>query len=463
MHGEEVGWSTTRGGEGAVAPTSTIKITATLSELSVVLAAPLDPALALRRTAAAATAAGSRDEDGDEFFDASEEIEWWVAGGGTVVDRDGSERRLSLSPSSPLSSSPLGPQLPTEQVLARIVLSCVSATVVTCQTETEVSVGLAALTVHDSYATAVLGRPCHLLTSGAAALPIGSSAAGVFLITYRAVAHDSLRYAGVDAEVAAVLGPLSLAVRRPTIAALAALPAAIEAARGGVEAGSDSGGGRRGTASTGTVGAPGPAVFTADDGVTALETGKRRVAMSVTARVDALRLVLLLDHAEDDGMTPDDSGCLAEAKVTCLDAALKLYPSTIRVNASMGSLQVVDPRLPADHPYRFIVQPATRASDEMSDSHVALVTASYETFDAGTEDDGATAAAGAKLASLRVVCLHRLVAECQSFFNGLAEAVARPSSVTSTPSASSSAVSTSRSSLSSNSRLQSLIHKVPKP
>jgi hypothetical protein len=40
-------------------------------------------------------------------------------------------------------------------------------------------------------------------------------------------------------------------------------------------------------------------------------------------------------------------------------------------------------------------------------------------YNEGEEEDGATAAAGARLASLRIVFLHRLVSECQSFFNGL--------------------------------------------
>jgi hypothetical protein len=48
-------------------------------------------------------------------------------------------------------------------------------------------------------------------------------------------------------------------------------------------------------------------------------------------------------------------------KVTAMDARLKLYPSTLKVDASMGSLQVVDPRLPLDHPYRWIVRPAEQS------------------------------------------------------------------------------------------------------
>jgi hypothetical protein len=97
-------------------------------------------------------------------------------------------------------------------------------------------------------------------------------------------------------------------VRRPTIAALAALPAAINAAKGG---GGLSTGGKTAAADSG--GSAGGS-SAAGGGVTAVETGKNRVAMSVSTRVDSLRLVLLLDDAEDDGVTPG-VGCLAEAKV----------------------------------------------------------------------------------------------------------------------------------------------------
>jgi len=44
-----------------------------------------------------------------------------------------------------------------------------------------------------------------------------------------------------------------------------------------------------------------------------------------------------------------------------MDAKLSLYPSTLKVDASMGSLQVTDPRLPSDHPYHWIVRPAAGA------------------------------------------------------------------------------------------------------
>ena len=119
-------------------------------------------------------------------------------------------------------------------------------------------------------------------------------------VTYRMWAPTSSRYAGVDAELCAVLGPISMAVRRPTIAALAALPDAIKAARASKHTAGDGGGGGDAAASggRGAAGGGGNGV------VTAVESGKTRVAVSVSARVDALRLVLLLDDAEDDGATP---------------------------------------------------------------------------------------------------------------------------------------------------------------
>ena len=254
------------------------------------------------------------------------------------------------------------PSQPQEHVLVRLVLSRVSAAVVKGADETEVSVGLAAFDVHDSYTSAALGKPCHLLTSGeathpAAGRPIaarhagdsGAGTGGVFHVTYLARDPSSSQYDGIDSEITAVLGPLSMAVRRPTIAALAAFPAALKAAKGenprqnvasGTTAASSNDDSSAGGGGGGGGGAGGVGGYGGYGGITAVETGKNRVAMSVSARVESLRLALLLDDAEDDGMTAARSGCLVEAKVTSMNAGLKLYPSTLKVHASMGSLPV---------------------------------------------------------------------------------------------------------------------------
>ena len=289
------------GEDGAAAATSMIKITATLSELSVVVAAPLDPSAVPSRTttAAAATAAvpssGIGDEeDGDEFFDASEEDEWWTAGGGGgggAVTK--SQSQSSLNGSGGVGASPPSPP---EQVLVRLVLSRVSAAVVKSAVETEVSVGLAGFTVHDSYATAALGKPCHLLTSGAASCPVAGrpSNDGVFHVAYRAWDPGSSHYTGVDSEITAVLGPLSMAVRRPTIAALAALPAAIKAAKGegggAAEEDTHGGGGGGGAGSGGGGGSSMSDSYGGGGEITAVETGKNRQGPSYSQPPQLTRL-----------------------------------------------------------------------------------------------------------------------------------------------------------------------------
>ena len=404
------------------APALTMKVAMQLSELSIVVAAPLDLTIAPRpttsgsRTSSASKSNSSDNGDDDDlFFDASDESEWWSGSGGAA------------SGSTP------------EQVLVRLELSHVGGEFARDASQSKVSVRLAALTVHDAYASAVLGRPCHLLTSGSVSQRMDAadtteadtfqpSGSGVFHVTYKAWDPSSPSYAGVDSDIAAVLGPLSMVVRRPTIAALAALPVAIKSGKGGEQ---DSPVGRgEGRSSDGGGRVMDSGMSNVD--IKPVETGKARVVMSVSARVDSLRLALLLDDAYDDGVTPG-AGCLVEAKATGMDASLKLYPSTMRVKASMGSLQVVDPRLPAEHPYRWIIRPATGVDiNDDSKSVESLVMASYETFDPGEEADNATAMLSAKLASLRVVFLYRLVLECQSFFSGLSTAIAEPSSSSST-------------------------------
>ena len=93
----------------------------------------------------------------------------------------------------------------------------------------------------------------------------------------------------------------------------------------------------------------------------------------------------------------------------------------MRAEASIGSLDVIDPRLPESHPYRRIVRAATDASRTPD----ALVVAKWEAFDPGEEADGATASAFARVESLRVVFLNRLVAECASYVDGLSRATAK--------------------------------------
>ena len=248
-------------------------------------------------------------------------------------------------------------------------------------------------------------------------------------------------------QVHAALGPLSVAVRRPSLAALAALPALMKRKvpnkdRNGDDLGNDE-------ASNGLnqelnregfdVHSPGEVV--------AVESGKSRVAMRVNARVDTLRLALLLDDADepdfdevsrsngaDFGKARVNPGCIAEARVSHLVANVSLYPSTLAAKFTLGALTVCDPRLPATHPYRWAVSGG--GSNDASDSRtlpdssadasgsMPLVEVAYETFDPGAEHDGATASASARLRPTRVVFLNRFIAEGKAFVAGLTEAIA---------------------------------------
>ena len=255
-------------------------------------------------------------------------------------------------------------------------------------------------------------------------------------------------------QVHAALGPLSVAVRRPSLAALAALPALMKRKvpnkdRNGEDLGNDESNdglnqelNREGF----DVHSPGEVV--------AVESGKSRVAMRVNARVDTLRLALLLDDADepdfdevshsigaDFGKARVNLGCVAEARVSHLVANVSLYPSTLAAKFTLGALTVCDPRLPATHPYRWAVRGGGSnvggdsrtlpdssgilpdSSADASDSP-PLVEVAYETFDPGAEHDGATASASARLRPTRVVFLNRFIAEGKAFVAGLTDAIA---------------------------------------
>ena len=164
----------------------------------------------------------------DVFYDADADAdEWWnSAAGSEPAEATGSTSRNACN-------------VP-ERALVRLVLSRVAATVVNGAHDLDVTVSLSSLTVHDAHMSEKLGRPCRLLTSGAATAvgvdgssfgrspeAIGSSPEAIgssLVVRYRSVAERSPEYRGVNSEVHAALGPVSLAVRRPSIAALAALP-----------------------------------------------------------------------------------------------------------------------------------------------------------------------------------------------------------------------------------------------
>ena len=250
-------------------------------------------------------------------------------------------------------------------------------------------------------------------------------------------------------QVHAALGPLSVAVRRPSLAALAALPALMKRKvpnkdRNGEDLGNDESNdelnqelNREGF----DVHSPGEVV--------AVESGKSRVAMRVNARVDTLRLALLLDDADepdfdevshsigaDFGKARVNLGCVAEARVSHLVANVSLYPSTLAAKFTLGALTVCDPRLPATHPYRWAVRgggsnfgsgdSGVILPDSSADASTSppLVEVAYETFDPGAEHDGATVSASARLRPTRVVFLNRFIAEGKAFVAGLTDAIA---------------------------------------
>ena len=254
-------------------------------------------------------------------------------------------------------------------------------------------------------------------------------------------------------QVHAALGPLSVAVRRPSLAALAALPALMKRKVPNNDGnGEDLGNHESSDGLNQELNREGFDVHSPGE-VVAVESGKSRVAMRVNARVDTLRLALLLDDADepdfdevshsidgdsDFGKAKVNLGCVAEARVSHLVANVSLYPSTLAAKFTLGALTVCDPRLPATHPYRWAVRgggsnvgsgdsrtlpdfpdPSADASDSPP-----LVEVAYETFDPGAEHDGATASASARLRPTRVVFLNRFIAEGKAFVAGLTDAIA---------------------------------------
>ena len=253
-------------------------------------------------------------------------------------------------------------------------------------------------------------------------------------------------------QVHAALGPLSVAVRRPSLAALAALPALMKRKVPSKDGnGEDLGNHESSNGLNQELNQEGFDVHSPGE-VVAVESGKSRVAMRVNARVDTLRLALLLDDADepdfdnlpvshsndggaDFGKAGVNLGCVAEARVSHLVANVSLYPSTLAAKFTLGALTVCDPRLPATHPYRWAVSGGGSnvgsgdsrifpdSSADASDSP-PLVEVAYETFDPGAEHDGATASASARLRPTRVVFLNRFIAEGKAFVAGLTDAIA---------------------------------------
>ena len=164
-------------------------------------------------------------------------------------------------------------------------------------------------------------------------------------------------------QVHAALGPLSVAVRRPSLAALAALPALMKRKVPNKDGnGEDLGNDESSDGLNQELNREGFDVHSPGE-VVAVESGKSRVAMRVNARVDTLRLALLLDDADepdfdevshsngaDFGKARVNPGCVAEARVSHLVANVSLYPSTLAAKFTLGCLDGVRPEVTGDAP-----------------------------------------------------------------------------------------------------------------
>ena len=170
---------------------STVKISATLTELSVVIAAPLSTVSADPSGLARANSLGS-----DVFYDADVD-EWWSTSGGNAE---------------------VAGSIPGERALVRLVLSAVAVSAVLGANTKDVNVSLKSLEVHDAFMSEKLGKPCRVLASSAASkvlegselssseTRIGdqSSDGAALVVRLRSLTKESNEYAGVDTEVSFV-------------------------------------------------------------------------------------------------------------------------------------------------------------------------------------------------------------------------------------------------------------------
>ena len=170
---------------------STVKISATLTELSVVIAAPLSTVSADPSGLARANSLGS-----DVFYDADVD-EWWSTSGGNAE---------------------VAGSIPGERALVRLVLSAVAVSAVIGANEKDVNVSLKSLEVHDAFMSEKLGKPCRVLASSAASRVLEdsdpsssetrmgdrSSDGAALVVRLRSLTKESNEYAGVDTEVSFV-------------------------------------------------------------------------------------------------------------------------------------------------------------------------------------------------------------------------------------------------------------------
>ena len=167
---------------------STVKISATLTELSVVIAAPLSTVSADPSGLARVNSLGS-----DVFYDADVD-EWWSTSGGNAE---------------------VAGSIPGERALVRLVLSAVAVSAVIGANEKDVNVSLKSLEVHDAFMSEKLGKPCRVLASSAASRVLEdsdpsssetrmrdqSSDGAALVVRLRSLTKESSEYAGVDTEV----------------------------------------------------------------------------------------------------------------------------------------------------------------------------------------------------------------------------------------------------------------------
>jgi len=396
-----LGFPKTMDADSSPQASNSFALVATLAELSVVVAVEVDAEFLV---AAAPKNENNSSTSLDESFEDADEDNWWCS----VFDSA------------------------TERVLTRITLAGVQATTSVGDDGTNADVALAAFDVFDEFSTKGDDRTTTLLRLSAASKSENASnidhtattANGVFHLSYVSIPASSPKYAGVDVDLDLVVGALCVSARRPTLAALAAIPGLLISSEDTQSTRA------RHTGNSGAAHTPG----TVSPSLVSLETGKTRVATRIKARVDAFRLALMLDDADELFQLRDDTnttapGCVADARINGLCAELVLFPSTMRASANLGSLAVVDPRLPVGHPCRVVVRAADESGlttneteTETDRTEKPLVSVSWETFDPDEAPDGADASVFARVNSLRAVYLSRFVSECSSFVDGYVEA-----------------------------------------
>jgi len=267
--------------------------------------------------------------------------------------------------------------------------------------------------------------------------------------SYSVWSENSPDYTGVACDITARLAAVAIAVRRPTVAALAALP-------------SDFWGVRPAAAQRPppVLLAPAEHMGTSDDitGIAAAASQLAAWAASAPA-VEQLapaglggepRVVMRIDVAMESALTQlllEDGTELSASSVENLVAVTMLRQATLEVKLSLGNVRLRDGRRPEGHVYRWVLDlrqhhaPAGSAGAKRSETG-SLITLTFATHVKGEEADGADMSLTASMSAVRLVYLNRFVMEQLSYFNGLTAAMRRPAFASAAAAAAAAAVVT---------------------